>query len=329
MAFQPQNEALEQCLDGPRLPVLVVGDVMVDRYLHGTVERVSPEAPVPIVRAGRTRSAAGGAGNVALGVAALGAEARLVGVVGDDVPGRRLRAALGRRGIDDGGLVTAADRPTTTKLRVVAGGQQVLRIDREVDHPVEGDARDRLLDRALERLDGAGAVILQDYDKGVLREDTNAALIGEARAAGIPVIVDPKLRHFFAFEGADVFKPNAAEAASALGRERSPADADSLRALAGKVGCRNLLVTLGAEGMALLEEGEADLLRIPSRAREVYDVSGAGDTVTATLGVALARGARLRDAAWLANVAAGLAVARFGARPISRRALREAIVARA
>ncbi|MGH7540248.1 MAG: bifunctional heptose 7-phosphate kinase/heptose 1-phosphate adenyltransferase, partial [Gemmatimonadota bacterium] len=180
-----------------------------------------------------------------------------------------------------------------------------------------------LRDRALEALAGTHVLVLEDYDKGTITPALARSLLEEAGRRGVPSIVDPKLRHFFDFQGADIFKPNGAEVAVALGREAPPEDAAALRGLARRVGCRHLVVTLGERGLWLLAEGASEVQRIPSRAREVYDVSGAGDTVTAVLAVGLATGAALPDSASLANFAAGLGVARSGARPVSCRALRE------
>jgi D-beta-D-heptose 7-phosphate kinase/D-beta-D-heptose 1-phosphate adenosyltransferase len=314
---------LERVLDDTaRLRVLVVGDIMLDRYLSGEVSRISPEAPVPVLHAAAHRRALGGAANVAAGVRALGASCRLVGVIGDDAAGTHVRRLMERRDIPSDGLVVDPSRPTTVKLRVLARHQQILRIDRESTHAVDEGIASALLERAGARLAEVDVLVLQDYDKGSLLVDIAAPLLAEARTRDIVSIVDPKLRNFFMYPGCDLFKPNGTEVAAAIGREGPPETPDELRAVATRVGCRHLLMTLGERGMCLLEEGSRAVERIPSRAREVYDVSGAGDTVTAALAVAFAAGATPSEAALLANFAAGLSVARLGARPIGRQEIR-------
>jgi D-beta-D-heptose 7-phosphate kinase/D-beta-D-heptose 1-phosphate adenosyltransferase len=224
-----------------------------------------------------------------------------------------------RQAISSEGLVVDPSRPTTAKLRVLARHQQILRIDRESSHAVDEGVAAALLERAGAYLAEVDVLVLQDYDKGSLLPDVVAPLLAEARTRDIVSIIDPKLRNFFMYHGCDVFKPNGSEIAAAMGRESPPETPDELRAVATRVGCRHLLMTLGERGMCLLEEESGEIERIPSRAREVYDVSGAGDTVTAVLAVAFAAGATPSEAALLANFAAGLSVARLGARPIGRR----------
>lgn len=311
--------------DARKARVLVVGDVMLDRYLSGTVDRISPEAPVPVLRERRRLALPGGAANVAAGIRALGAEARLVGAIGDDRAGRALSGALERRGIPADGLVSVPGRPTTTKIRLLARHQQVLRIDREERAALGEGAAGEVVSKALGRLPSAHAVVLQDYDKGTLSPPVVESVLGAARDAHVPIIVDPKLRNFFGYAGATVFKPNRAEAAAALGREDLPVDGATLRDLAERAGCEHLIVTLGPEGLCLLVRGSERPVVLPSRAREVYDVSGAGDTVTAALAVGLAAGIEVEAAARLANLAAGIAVSKLGARPVGRRAVRAAV----
>jgi D-beta-D-heptose 7-phosphate kinase/D-beta-D-heptose 1-phosphate adenosyltransferase len=197
--------------------VAVVGDVMLDRYLIGDAERLSPEAPVPVVTVREHRSALGGAGNVAANVAAMGATCHLVGVVGDDDHAKTIRTELLAARLGDSHLVTVPGRPTTTKSRLVARGQQVVRIDEEVDAPLQGADRERLRAAALARITDADVLLLQDYNKGVLCAEIIADLIAAARQRAIPIIVDPKYRHFFDYAGATVFKPNRRELETALG----------------------------------------------------------------------------------------------------------------
>jgi len=307
--------------------VLVLGDVMVDRYLTGSVERISPEAPVPVLRVEEERSAPGGAANVAAGVAALGAACDLVAVVGRDEGAEELEAHLaGWSGIRPA-LVRDAGRPTTLKTRVLARHQQMLRVDRESGAQLADPVREEVLSAVRERLPDADVLALVDYDKGVLGETWVGPLIEEAERAGVPAIVDPKLRNFFSFRGAFLFKPNGRELAAAGGNERPALGASELAAVRERLGCRNLLVTLGEEGMVLLAQGEEAVRSIPSRAREVYDVSGAGDTVTAVLAATLGAGAAVSEAARLANFAAGIEVSHLGAVPVSRDELRAEVEA--
>ena len=291
--------------------IAVIGDVMLDRYLIGDIERISPEAPVPVVRVTERRHSPGGAANVAANLAALGAEPLLVGLIGDDPAGRDLRTALAARGIDAGRLTPTPNRPTTTKTRVVARGQQVVRVDEEEIGPVDLPTTTALI-RAIETaVAGAAAVVLEDYDKGSLNQATIPAALVAARARGIPIVVDPKFAHFFTYIGATLFKPNRRELAAALGPGRDPDDSPELRSLLERLQAEHLLVTLGADGMRLLSRSGADH-RIAGQAREVFDVSGAGDTVTAWVAAALAGGATALDAAMLANAAAAIEVGKRG-----------------
>lgn len=295
--------------------VLVVGDCMIDRYLVGRVDRISPEAPVPVVRSEEGWSAAGGAANVAVGIAALGARSVLLGAAGDDGDRRELEALLEEGGVSEVSLLADAARPTSVKTRVMARQQQMLRIDRESDDPLPEPLRRELVGRARDVMVGCDAIALVDYDKGVLGPEVGRQLLEAAAELGVPSVVDPKLRGFFGYRGAHVFKPNATELAAALGEERPPADEEALRCVRDELACDALLVTRGEEGMWLLD-AEAGVTEIPSKAREVYDVSGAGDTVTAVLAAALAGGGGVREAAVLANFAAGLEVQHLGAVPV-------------
>jgi len=308
-----------------RVRVLVVGDAMLDRYVTGSVDRISPEAPVPVVRVEGERVAPGGAANVATGVAALGASCDLVSVVGGDTDAAVLGDLLGGWSSVRRDLVADPDRPTTVKTRVLARHQQMLRFDLESSAPLAGGVREAVRERALERLAEADALALVDYDKGTLDPDWATDLLREAARRGVPAVVDPKLRNFFSFTGAHLFKPNATELAAALGRERPVRSASELAEVRRRMECRNLLVTLGEEGMLLLEQGTEEPRRIPSRAREVYDVSGAGDTVTAVLAGLLAAGAAVSEACVLANFAAGIEVSHLGAVPVDGRELLAAI----
>ncbi|HYH82432.1 MAG TPA: PfkB family carbohydrate kinase, partial [Longimicrobium sp.] len=267
----------------------------------------------PVVHVTEERFALGGAANVAANVVALGAECRLVGYVGADDAGARIRAALRELdgGTVDARLVERGDRPTTTKTRVVARHQQVVRFDREHSHDLSDACAGELCDAVRAAVAGAHALVLEDYNKGVLVPSVIRAALEAAEAAGIPSVVDPKFRHFLEYRGATVFKPNALELGAALGTAVRPHDDAWLEDARTTVGARHLLLTLGEDGMALRSEG-APTFRIPTVAREVYDVSGAGDTVTAFVAVALAAGATMEEAAVLANLAAGIEVGKPG-----------------
>jgi D-beta-D-heptose 7-phosphate kinase/D-beta-D-heptose 1-phosphate adenosyltransferase len=310
------SDRLHALLDAmARTRIAVVGDVMLDRYLLGDVERISPEAPVPVVTVASEESVPGGAANVAANLAALGASPLLVGAIGDDVAGTTLRGLLTRAGIGGDGLTVVPGRPTTTKTRIVARGQQVVRLDHEVTSPLSTAGNEQLAEAAADALETADALALEDYDKGVLDPIFARALITEAVNKGIPIVVDPKQRHFFGYPGATVFKPNRRELEQAFGApfEEAP---HALEAARTRLRAEHLLLTLGAEGMLLVSEGQG-IRRTPSIAREVFDVSGAGDTVTAWLVAALAAGADIAEAAWLANLAAGVVVGKRGTATVS------------
>ncbi len=295
--------------------IAIIGDAMLDVYLKGDVERISPEAPVPVVRVRDRREALGGAANVAQNVLALGAACELVAAVGDDLTGRHLRAELGRRGADARGLVTIA-RATTTKTRVLARSQQLLRFDEEDDRDLAGAEAEQLLAAVRRAAQDADALVFEDYNKGVLVPAVIEAGIAVARQRKIPVIVDPKYRHFFAYQGATVFKPNRRELEAALGAAVDLEHPEALPAVVERVGAEHVLLTLGERGMALVGR-DGSVLRVPTTAREVYDVVGAGDTVTAWLAAMLAAGATVREAAVIANFAAGVQVGKLGAATVS------------
>lgn len=308
------------------LRVVVVGDLMLDVYLSGAVSRVSPEAPVPVVHVTEERAALGGAANVAANVAALGAECDLLGYVGIDAAGMQVRRALAEvpGGSIRAHLAERQDRPTTTKTRVVARTQQVVRFDRERDDDVDAGCRDELCALLAQTMTGADALVLEDYNKGVLVPELISTALDAAKRQGMPSVVDPKFRHFFLYQGATVFKPNALELATVLGMPAAHKDDEWIEQARLRIGCEHLLVTLGEDGM-VLRTAEGATLRIPTVAREVYDVSGAGDTVTACLAVALAAGASVEEAAVMANVAAGIEVAKPGVATVAPAELRDAL----
>lgn len=286
---------------------------MVDQFIWGSVSRISPEAPVPIVRLDRETFCLGGAGNVVRNIAALGGRAIPVGARGDDRDGEALEQLCRASGIATEGLVVAAGRPTTVKTRVVAHHQQVVRVDREADGPLEAGPARALRDRALSFLDRATAVIVSDYDKGAIAPDLLASLLPEAARRRLPIVIDPKVRLFKHYRPATVVTPNVREAMEASGEPaRTDEDLEKAgRGLLALLGCPHLLITRGERGMLLLEAGGPSI-GIPATAREVFDVTGAGDTVVATLALALASGATMTEGAVLANLAAGVVVGKIG-----------------
>ena len=311
------RERVIALLDGMRKQrIVVLGDAMLDIYLIGDVERISPEAPVPVVHVHERQYRLGGAANVAANVAAIGADVTLVGAVGDDQRGEQLRTELAAAGIRDDGMITMPARPTTSKTRVVARSQQMVRIDEEEDGLLDGEAQDDLLHRLRHELKRADAVLLEDYNKGTLTPTVIETALALAGQRGIPSVVDPKYKHFFHYKGATVFKPNRRELEAALGAAVDLEHADALPAVMTQLQVENLLLTLGAKGMALLDRA-GQISRLPTQAREVYDVSGAGDTVTAWVGTALAAGASVGEAAELGNYAAGIEVGKAGVAVVS------------
>jgi D-beta-D-heptose 7-phosphate kinase/D-beta-D-heptose 1-phosphate adenosyltransferase len=290
--------------------IAIVGDAMLDVYLRGDVDRISPEAPVPVVRVRDRELALGGAANVANNVIALGAGCELACVVGTDAAGAQVRAMLEAAGVEPRGVVVSS-RPTTTKTRVVARAQQLLRFDEEEDVDIAERDLERLREAIESAVDDADALVLEDYNKGVLTPAVIAHAIERARARVIPVVVDPKYRNFFAYRGATVFKPNRRELEAALGAAVDLEHLDGLPSMVERLGVEHIVLTLSERGIAVSDGGEVQ--RIPPVAREVYDVVGAGDTVTAYLAVMLASGATVLEAAVIANYAAGVEVGKSGA----------------
>jgi len=302
----------------PTVSVLVVGDVMIDQFIVGRVTRISPEAPVPIVRYEREETRIGGAANVAGNLVALGARADIVGLVGDDPEARALGEALAAQGVGAGGLVVDAARPTTRKVRVVTDRhQQVARIDYERDDEARGGAEARLVSEVRRRAGHAAAVVISDYLKGAVTAEVVAAAVEVGRARGIPVLVDPKIPHIGYYAGATLVTPNHHEAEVATHRLiRTDDDARAAaQAFRERARCDGTLITRGEQGMWLLDGSAEGALA--ATAREVADVTGAGDTVIATLALALAAGATRAEAAALANHAAGVVVGKFGPATVS------------
>jgi rfaE bifunctional protein kinase chain/domain len=293
--------------------VLIVGDLMLDHFVIGRVDRISPEAPVPVVQFDHESFCLGGAANVAHNVAALGGTVEIAGLVGNDAEGTRLLADLRRVGVGTSAVIADRERGTTRKLRVVTTrNQQVARIDYECDRAVDGDLEAALAKKIRDAAARADVVLISDYQKGTITHGTAQAAIEAAKARGVLSLVDPKVPHIGYYAGASLITPNHHEAeAVTLHRIRNSAEARAAaHQFKERAKCDSVLITRGEHGMWLLgADGEFDL---PADTREVSDVTGAGDTVIATMALGLAAGGSLRDAARLANRAAGLAVARFG-----------------
>ena len=311
--LRPRLRELLELAKGKR--ILVVGDAMLDVYLAGDVNRISPEAPVPVVRVRSRTHALGGAANVAQNVVAIGAECDLVATVGADTSGERLRSMVRALGATDDGLLTV-ERCTTVKTRILARSQQLVRVDEEEDADLTAAESLGLMERIRRAMTYADAVVLEDYNKGVLVADLIAQVMRMAAERALPIVVDPKYRNFFHYRNATVFKPNVRELEAALGAAVDVDHPQTLPATLGRLAVENILLTLGERGMVLLSKDGA-VVRIGAVARQVYDVVGAGDTVTAYLAAILAAGGTATEAALIANVAAGIEVGKLGAATVT------------
>ena len=307
------------------IKVLVIGDVMLDRYWWGSVRRISPEAPVPVVNLEKTSLAAGGAANVAANIAGLGAEPYLIGIVGDDDEAALFAKVLASINVSAEYLVNIKKRPTTIKTRIVAHSQQVVRIDQEDSQALDKSSEEILLGSIEKIIDEVSVVVVSDYAKGVISEKIASRLISKAKQTNKPILIDPKGRDYSKYKGATLLTPNKQEAALACNLE---ADGQHLVEKAGKTLMESfdvdaVLITQGEKGMTLFERAKSPF-HLDTLARDVYDVTGAGDTVIATLGVAVGAGADLRKAAELANISAGLVVEEIGTTAINIKRLKEA-----
>ena len=309
-----------------RSSILVVGDVMLDKYYSGEVTRISPEAPVPITHVTGTRETLGGAANVAHNLALLGTNVSIAGFVGDDAHCRSLLDKFTARGIDYAGLVRTA-RPTTTKIRIIGGHQQMLRLDFEDDSPIVGDEAEQYLSYIDQKLnESMDCVIISDYGKGACTEHACQHIICAAHDHGVPVIVDPKGPQWAKYRDADYITPNIKEINEILLEPIQNEDFDvekAARYAMRKFGVRNVILTRSSKGISLVH-GE-EVVHIPTRAQEVFDVSGAGDTVIAVFGLALAGGLKPVDGAYLANLAASVVVSKLGTYAVSREELMQVL----
>ncbi|GAB1370655.1 hypothetical protein MASR1M45_07160 [Candidatus Kapaibacterium sp.] len=286
--------------------IAVIGDLMLDRYFWGSVTRISPEAPVPVIDVESESLHLGGAANVAKNLFSLGINPLLCGVLGDDNSGKSFIEITGQSGIDSKGIFIDKDRPTTVKTRIIGNNQQIARIDREIRNEIPPAGLDFIL-KSLENSSDLSGIILEDYNKGTISAKMISTVINFANYNNIPVFVDPKKDNFFNYKGVTVFKPNRKEAQQALGLSLRTKDdvITAAKKLIELLECQNVLITLGAEGMMLIEK-DGTISTVPTRARHVADVSGAGDTAIATIAAALSGGANIREASAMANYASGL-----------------------
>ena len=304
--------------------IFVLGDVMLDRYFWGDVDRISPEAPVPIVRVTDKNARLGGSANVAANLRALGVNVRIAGIVGDDREGEEVKSLLAGCDIEASGLIEARGRETTEKVRIIARNQQVIRADFESIEEVQGEARDDLFNTVAAGADLADALLISDYGKGVIAETFLRDLITKWRERGKPVLVDPHVGHFPWYKGATIITPNVKEALEGSSlppgtRDVGSADGFSIRR---ELSLEALLVTRGDRGMSLYYgDGEEREVHIPTVAKEVYDVTGAGDTVISVLAAGLGAGVDLVDTVVMANQAAGEVVKEVGTSSITRESL--------
>ncbi len=327
------KRALEIIEKFPLSRVLVIGDIMADHFIWGRVSRISPEAPVPVVEVGKESFMLGGCANVFNNIAAMGGQVYLAGVVGADDTGRRLLGDINSRGMETGGIVVEKNRPTTLKTRIVAHGQQMVRFDRE-DRRMITEKSIRAIAAFVESLrDGLGAIVISDYSKGVVVQPLLDRIRKIIAGRNIATCVDPKQRDFSYYDGFDILTPNHHEAGIAADEEMSAPDAH-IRAglrIMEKNSFRALLMTRGEEGMSLFEKTGSGMdkeirhTEFPAQAREVFDVTGAGDTVIGILALALAAGASFREAAYLANHAAGIAVGKVGTATVTTQELISAL----
>ena len=314
----------------PKIRILVIGDLILDHYVFGHVDRVSPEAPVPVVHVKEDSFRLGGAANACANVGGLGAKVDVIGMVGKDQNGSKLRDMLSEIGANVNGLILDHGRPTIIKTRVIAQHQQIVRIDREAKDAIDGEFKEEIVSKTQSFLPKVNAVLLSDYDKGLLNEDVLKAILSLSKEQGIPVVVDPKMENFWHYKGATLITPNTKEASEAFGREITD-DTSLLEAGKGlleRLELDALLITRGEYGMSLFESvdnAQPKVTHIPTVAREVYDVTGAGDTVTAVFTLALSTGASMLDAAKIANCAAGIVVSELGTGSVTQEELIDAL----
>jgi rfaE bifunctional protein kinase chain/domain len=307
------------------LKVLVIGDVMIDSYLWGRVDRISPEAPVPILNVQKREIRLGGAANVALNVQALGAIPILCAVVGNDLDGKNFQQLLSDNKLSSEGIVFSEERITTIKHRIISGSHHMLRVDQETDKEITSNEKKKLLEKITALLPGIDVIIFEDYDKGVLNEEVISSVIKQAKAMNIPTIVDPKKRNFLHYNGATLFKPNKKEMKEGLKIDNDLNDLKeiekSVQLLKEKMQLDGVLITLSEQGVYIHDEEEK--VHLPAHVRKISDVSGAGDTVVSTAALCLALGLPAKTIAAFSNLAGGLVCEQVGVVPIEKKKLLE------
>jgi len=303
--------------------VLIIGDVMVDGYIWGSVDRISPEAPVPIVQVTRRENRLGGAANVALNVLSLGAEPILCALTGDDDNGRQLASLLDDKKLSTDGIVSSPSRPTTVKVRVIASDQHVVRIDQESDLVATAEEEKQLLGRIERLIEGCDVVVFEDYDKGVITPSLITKTVEWARAKGIPTVVDPKKRNFLHYKRVTLFKPNVKELREGLKIDFDPRDLRSVKEsvdqLKSKLNVEGVMLTMSEHGVFIQRDGKE--LIVPAHKREIADVSGAGDTVVSIAALCVALNLSAEETAFLSNLGGGLVCQHVGVVPIDREEL--------
>ena len=319
-------QSVSELINGfSRLKVLIIGDLMIDSYTWGRVSRISPEAPVPVVNVIRRESRLGGAGNVVLNIASLGATAVICSVIGDDAPGRELQKIILDSNLSTEGLIVEPGRMTTVKERIIAGSQQVVRVDSETENSISLSSQQALLTLIKRSISDVDVIIFEDYDKGVLSAELIQSVISMAKENNIPTVVDPKRKNFFAYKGATLFKPNLHELRDGLGLMPSDFDADHLAETVRKFKVSQeftgVFVTLSERGVYIDFENDQHL--IPAHIRQISDVSGAGDTVISIAACVLALGGTTEQIASLANLGGGLVCESLGVVPINLALLRK------
>ncbi len=309
--------------------IIILGDLMMDRYMWGEVHRISPEAPVPVVEVKNETVLLGGAANVAMNVRAIGDMPYLVGVIGNDIRSETFNILLGDNGLTSEGMIMDNDRPTTIKTRIIAHNQQVVRADHESVDEISADIENQILDKINSKIDSAKGLIISDYGKGVITESLLAKVISLCREKNVFIAVDPKDVHFKSYKKVSVITPNHHEAGFAYGKRiRNEEELKEVGwGLLKILDADSILITRGPEGMALFERGER-LTFLPAAARKVYDVTGAGDTVISTFTSAVAAGANLPEAAYISNQAAGIVVGDIGTAQVGKDALLKEIYLR-
>jgi len=309
-----------------QLRALVIGDLMIDEYLWGSVDRISPEAPVPVVSIDKESQTLGGAGNVINNLVAMGSSVFAIGTAGTGKAGQMIFEKLAELGVETDGIISEPDRPTTRKTRVIASNQQVLRIDKEIKKQITPSTLEKLMGIIENKMNDVDVIIISDYDKGLVTRQLVARTVALAHACGVLTIADPKSLNFSKYAGVSVLTPNKKEAGLSVNMDIITQEDLFLAGekIMDQAGLEKLLITCGKDGMALFEKKGSPHV-IASKARQVFDVSGAGDTVISLLGLGLAAGATFHDAAMIANAAAGIVVAKVGTATASIQELKQAL----